>query len=77
VATWTLNLKDNPSVVVGSAEKPNVIITVSDSDFIALSSGKLNGQKAFMAGKLKIKGNMMLATKLDKILMGLRPKSKL
>lgn len=77
VSTWTLNLKNNPGVVLGTAGKPDVIISVSDSDFIALSSGKLNGQKAFMAGKLKIKGNMMLATKLDKILMGLKPKSKL
>ena len=70
-------MKDNPGVVNGTAGKPNVVITVSDSDFIALSSGKLNGQKAFMAGKLKIKGNMMLATKLDKLLMGFKPKSKL
>ena len=77
VSTWTLNLKDNPSVVMGVAGRPDVVITVSDSDFISLSSGKLNGQKAFMAGKLKIKGNMMLATKLDKVLMGLKPKSKL
>lgn len=29
---------------------------------------KLNGQKAFMTGKLKTKGNVMLATKLDAVL---------
>ena len=31
-------------------------------------SHQLDGQKAFMTGKLKTKGNMMLATKLNEVL---------
>jgi len=30
---------------------------------VAMATGKLNGMQAFMAGKMKIKGNMMLAQK--------------
>jgi putative sterol carrier protein len=33
----------------------------NDADFVALAEGKLNGQKAYMSGKLKVKGQIMLA----------------
>ena len=39
-----------------------------------MASGKLNGQQAFMTGKLKIKGNMGLAMKLGKVMDAARPK---
>jgi len=48
-----------------------------DDTFADLSDGKLDGQKAFMTGKLKTKGNMMLATKLGPVLATARPKAKL
>lgn len=45
-------------------KKPDITIAVSDADFVDLGNGKTTGQKAFMQGKLKVKGNMMLATKV-------------
>ncbi|KAI8986449.1 SCP2 sterol-binding domain-containing protein [Pilobolus umbonatus] len=68
VETFTVDLKQKGVVSKGKgAAKADAIISIGDADFVALSSGQLNGQKAFMSGKLKIKGQMMLATKLDTV----------
>jgi len=80
VQTWSLDLKNGEGEIIKGVfegKKPDIQIDVSDADFIALSQGKLNGQKAFTQGKLKIKGNMMLATKLDSVLKSSQPKAKL
>jgi len=75
---WFVDLKNGlGSVGAGAASKPDCVITMSDADFVDLAMGKINGQKAFMAGKLKIKGQMMLATKLDGVLKDAMKTSKL
>merc|ERR1711933_699510 len=48
-------------------ETPDVTITMADADMVAMAAGKLNGMQAVMAGKLQIKGNMMLAQKIKSI----------
>ena len=54
-----------------------VTLTLSDADFGNLVTGKGNAQRLFMAGNLKIKGNVMKATKLDPILKKAQTKAKL
>jgi len=67
--TWTSDLKNAPGFVKeGEHGKADVVISISDSDYIDLVSGKLNPQQAFMGGKLKLKGNMAIAMKLDKVI---------
>ncbi|KAL5212704.1 hypothetical protein ABZP36_023551 [Zizania latifolia] len=43
--------------------KPDATFCFTDDDFIAISSGKLNPQMAFITGKMKIKGSMSAALK--------------
>ncbi len=52
----------------GAPENPNITITMAPEDFVDLATGKLDGTRAFMSGKLKIKGDMALAMKLQSVL---------
>ncbi|XP_017776852.1 PREDICTED: peroxisomal multifunctional enzyme type 2-like isoform X2 [Nicrophorus vespilloides] len=69
VKTWTMDLK-SCKIHEGTPKsgKPNTTLTISDDDFVGLATGKLNPQTAFMKGKLKLTGNVMLAQKLGPLL---------
>ncbi|GLV53929.1 hypothetical protein KDH_07800 [Dictyobacter sp. S3.2.2.5] len=51
-------------LVPGGIEKPDVTFTTSDKTWMAIAEGKLDSMKAFMTGKLKVTGDMMLAMKV-------------
>lgn len=77
---WYIDLKETGKVGKGTAptgKKANVTLVLADDDFAKLISGKANAQKLFMSGKLKVKGDVMKATKLEPVLNKARTKSKL
>jgi putative sterol carrier protein len=51
----------------GEHDAPTMILTASAKDYIALVNGDLNAMSAFMQGKVKVKGEMALALKLQSI----------
>ncbi|XP_034955482.2 peroxisomal multifunctional enzyme type 2 [Zootoca vivipara] len=67
---WTIDLKNGSGdLYQGPARgKADTIFSLSDDDFVDLVLGKINPQKAFISGKLKVKGNIMLSQKLGTIL---------
>jgi hypothetical protein len=40
------------------AEAPRTVLKMQLADFVAMQEGRLNGQEAFMTGKLRIEGDM-------------------
>jgi putative sterol carrier protein len=66
---WTVDLTKEPGTVqAGSGGNAKCTVTCASSDFMNIVSGKMNPQMAFMSGKLKIKGDMGLAMKLQKVI---------
>lgn len=51
----------------GKADNPTIVLTAAAADWLALMNGQMNGQTAFITGKLKIQGDMTLAMKLESI----------
>lgn len=68
-------------VITTSAIQANrccaVTLALSNDDFGKLVSGKANAQKLFISGKLKIKGDVMKATRMEPILKKAQTKAKL
>ncbi|MBP8129749.1 MAG: SCP2 sterol-binding domain-containing protein [Candidatus Hydrogenedentes bacterium] len=62
---WNVTIANGGAAVAqGKAEAPNITLTASAEDWMNIATGKLNGQTAFLTGKLKIQGDMTLAMKL-------------
>lgn len=66
---WFIDMKKKGRVAKGKAPfKPDVTIWCSDKDLVALASGEMNPQKLYAAKRIKIKGNLDKALKVERIL---------
>ena len=65
---WYVAIKDGKAEVTkGTAPSPNMTLSMTAQDYVDMIMGKLNGQMAFMSGKLKISGDMGLAMKMQNL----------
>ncbi len=66
--TYHVAIKDGVATVSeGAHASPNMTMTLAAQDYVDMISGKLNGQMAFMSGKLKIAGDMGMAMKMQSL----------
>lgn len=66
--TWTVDCSGGEGKVTeGSSGNAKTTIICGDNDFVGVLTKKTNAQMLFMSGKLKVKGDMGLALKLQKL----------
>ncbi len=63
--TYFLEIRDGAATISErSSGQPQLTMSISAVDWVALIEGRLNGQLAFMNGKLKMMGDLGLAMKI-------------
>ena len=62
---WVVTIKNQQlEIEEGSNPSPTLSLEMAETDFVELINRKMSGEKAFLTGKLRFKGNMALALKL-------------
>jgi putative sterol carrier protein len=64
---WTVRVEDGKVNVTEGGEDADAVITTTEETFEKIVSGEQNPTSAYMTGKLKVKGDMGAAMKLQKL----------
>ena len=64
---WKVDVRDGSVNVTEGANDADVTIAASEDTFTRIAGGELNPTTAYMSGKIKIKGDMGAAMKLQKL----------
>lgn len=63
--TWAFQIIDGSGQLIpGGVEEPDTTFTTNAKTWLAIAEGRQDPMKAFMTGKLKVAGDMMLAMKV-------------
>ena len=65
--TWTVRVEDGSVTVAEGAQEADCTISASEETFQKIVDGEQNPTTAYMTGKLKLKGDMAAALKLQKL----------
>ena len=65
--TWTVDVDDGKVAVSETGADADCTISTSSETFMKIAKGEQNPTAAYMSGKLKVKGDMGQAMKLQKL----------
>jgi len=62
---WVVRIRNQQlEVEEGTHSSPTLEVAMAETDYMDLVNGRMSGEKAFLTGKLRFKGNIALALKL-------------
>lgn len=65
---WVLEIVNGKgSLTQGSVDKPDTTFTTASDTWVAIAEGREDPMRAFLTGKMKVSGDMMLALKAPKL----------
>jgi len=65
---WAVKIVNQTcEVIPGGVEKPDLTLSMSDKDWLAIAEGRLDPMNAFMTGKVKAAGDISLAMRVNTI----------
>lgn len=64
--TWHVVVADGSlQVCAGAHREPSAVVSSKAPDFVRISNGDINGRRAVMTRKMKVRGNLLLARKME------------
>ncbi len=65
---WNVTVREGAcQIQEGNHEAPTVTLSMSAETWLGIVNKELNAMQAFMSGKLKVRGNMMLAQRIPEL----------
>jgi putative sterol carrier protein len=64
---WTVRVENGKATVEEGEQDADTTISTSEDTFVKIVNGEQNATSAFMLGKLKVRGDMANAMKLQKL----------
>lgn len=71
---WTFDMKDKGTISDSDDSPADVTFQMTEDVFVSIVKGEIQSTAAFMSGKMKIKGNLMEAMKLEGLFKKMRTK---